>query len=99
MKLLKLIPAAAIALTTFGVLDAFADSNSKQTTTYNLYCAANSGNKWYHQNPKKDGGHKHSCDAYTQKVPYDGGVNGYPYCSKGSEPWPAANMNGTCSKN
>mgnify|MGYP001180417169 CR=1 FL=1 len=66
MKLLKLISATAIALTTFGALDAFADSNSKGNSTYNLYYEANSGNKRYHSTARKDGGQYHVCDAYTQ---------------------------------
>ena len=61
MKLLKLIPAAAIALTAFGSLDTLADSNSGRTSTYNLYCGGMPGNKFYHSQPKSAGRHYHSC--------------------------------------
>ena len=108
MKLLKLIPAAAIALTMFGSLDAFADSNSKQNDAYNLYCGANSGNKWYHKSSKSSDRHYHSCDNYQYKnpcrtnscdrdvAPYNTNGKDLLYCSSTSVD--EGISNGTCSK-
>ena len=102
MKLLKLIPAASIAIASFGVLDALADSNSSQTSTYSLYCPGNSGNSWYHPSAKKSGGHYHSCD--NSKFKNASQIKGDPkgasgstfyYCSATKD----GASNGTCSKN
>ena len=102
MKLLKLIPAAAIAIASLGSLDAFADSNSKQTDTYSLYCGQNSGNKWYHSSSKSSDRHYHSCDRnnYKMSLPYAADISGssgkaYHYCSSRE----GAYADGTCSKN